>query len=173
MTDREKVLQGLYCCAANCQNGCPYSDISQYCSDVLAKDALELLKEADEICARYSKVLMETTGNKLSKTGYDVTYIMDCIREHYCDGCDVKEERDALLKEREPVEMTVEDVLAFEGIEEPVRVEDLTGGNYTQAAFVRGTGGEGAARYVEFTGKRCSYVLLVKDYGVRWKCWRI
>ena len=78
-----------------------------------------------------------------------------------------------LLKEREPVEMTVEDVLAFEGIEEPVRVEDLTGGNYTQAAFVRGTGGEGAARYVEFTGKRCSYVLLVKDYGVRWKCWRI
>ena len=45
MTDREKVLQGLYCCAANCQNGCPYSDISQYCSDVLAKDALELIKE--------------------------------------------------------------------------------------------------------------------------------
>ena len=45
MNDWEKVLQGLYCCAANCQNGCPYSDISQYCSDVLAKDALELIKK--------------------------------------------------------------------------------------------------------------------------------
>ena len=63
--------------------------------------AIGALEGYNEIAARYSKVLMEATGGRLSKTGYDVSYIMDCIREHYCDGCDVQKERDTLLKERE------------------------------------------------------------------------
>ena len=45
MIDREKVIRGLECCAADCVDGCPYEDPSQCCSDVLAKDALELIKE--------------------------------------------------------------------------------------------------------------------------------
>ena len=73
--------------------------------------AIGALEGYNEIAARYSKVLMEATGGRLSKTGYDVSYIMDCIREHYCDGCDVQEERDALLKTQEPRVLTADEAV--------------------------------------------------------------
>jgi len=43
MTDREKVVNGLECCAVGCRSGCPYSDIDD-CESMLCADALALLK---------------------------------------------------------------------------------------------------------------------------------
>lgn len=44
MTDREKVIKGLRCCAYGCRAECPYFDIVDGCVGVLCADALALLK---------------------------------------------------------------------------------------------------------------------------------
>jgi hypothetical protein len=47
MIDREKVIKGLECCAADCVDGCPYEKIEAEgwnCTTLLCRDALELLK---------------------------------------------------------------------------------------------------------------------------------
>lgn len=44
MTDMEKVIKGLECCADSCRYGCPYNDIDQDCQTVLCMDAIALLK---------------------------------------------------------------------------------------------------------------------------------
>lgn len=45
---REKVIKGLECCAEDCVDGCPYEDLDvegwNYCTTLLCRDALELLK---------------------------------------------------------------------------------------------------------------------------------
>lgn len=43
MTDREKVIKGLECCAVGCRSGCPYADVDD-CESLLCADALALLK---------------------------------------------------------------------------------------------------------------------------------
>lgn len=50
MIEREKVIQGLQCCAIkkNCF-GCPYNKGDNTCMDDKDKDALKLLKEHVEI----------------------------------------------------------------------------------------------------------------------------
>ena len=48
MTDREKVLKGLECCAAGCSGNCPYTDTGN-CIEVLCGNALELLKAPEPI----------------------------------------------------------------------------------------------------------------------------
>ena len=40
---------------------------------------------------QYIGVISELTGGKLSKLCYGATYILDEIRENYCEGCDLKE----------------------------------------------------------------------------------
>lgn len=53
MADREKVIKGLgicYCPPSKCEE-CPYHDLpdEQSCNDVLCLDALDLLKEQDDM----------------------------------------------------------------------------------------------------------------------------
>ena len=48
MTKLEKVLKGLDQCSISCID-CPYFD-SEECTDLLRKDALELLKEQQKLC---------------------------------------------------------------------------------------------------------------------------
>ena len=51
MTDREKVIKALECCAnpeARCSmKECPYFEVHNYCWVKLEQDALELLKKPD------------------------------------------------------------------------------------------------------------------------------
>lgn len=50
--DREKVIKGLECCAADCVDGCPYENIEAEgwnCTTLLCRDALELLKAQEPI----------------------------------------------------------------------------------------------------------------------------
>lgn len=54
MTDREKVVKGLKCCCGTgrCFHGCPYHEVSQNiwdCTSQLALEALDLLKDQEEI----------------------------------------------------------------------------------------------------------------------------
>lgn len=62
MTDQEKVIKGLECCAVGCRSGCPYSDIDD-CESVLCADALALLKaqERELRCRTPRKVEHEAT----------------------------------------------------------------------------------------------------------------
>ena len=46
MTDREKVLKALKCCANGCLGDCPYFKVGD-CGQLLSKEALELLKEQE------------------------------------------------------------------------------------------------------------------------------
>ena len=78
-----------------------------------------------------------------------------------------------LLREREPKLLTLEEVLAYEGRSEIIKVEYMACEKFTQMAFVRGTGGEGSGKYVEFAGIMSSYIMLLKDYGKTWQCWRM
>lgn len=48
MTDREKVVKGLECCAVGCRSGCPYSDIDD-CESMLCADAFALLKAQEPV----------------------------------------------------------------------------------------------------------------------------
>lgn len=48
MTDMEKVVKGLECCAVGCRSGCPYSDIDD-CESMLCADALALLKAQEAV----------------------------------------------------------------------------------------------------------------------------
>ena len=48
--DRNRVIKGLECCSdesCNCPDGCPYSAQGGRCFQLLAKDALTLLKEPE------------------------------------------------------------------------------------------------------------------------------
>lgn len=60
MPNIEKVLKGLECCAEcqRCAGNCPYDDDDdncEKCTSELAKDALELLKEQDELIRKLQK----------------------------------------------------------------------------------------------------------------------
>ena len=49
VTDTEKVMRGLSCCADGCGTGCPYVEYTDDgCQDVLCADALDLLKKYDD-----------------------------------------------------------------------------------------------------------------------------
>lgn len=47
MTNRERILKGLKCCANGCLADCPYFKTDE-CGQLLPKQALELLKEQEE-----------------------------------------------------------------------------------------------------------------------------
>lgn len=60
MSDIEKVLNGLKCCSElnSCSQCCPYDDDDDdfaNCTAELTKDALELLKEKDELIRKLQK----------------------------------------------------------------------------------------------------------------------
>ena len=44
---------------------------------------------------QYIEVISRLTNGKLSKLCYSSPYIVDVIREYYCDDCDLKEETNA------------------------------------------------------------------------------
>ena len=48
--DREKVTKGLECCVLphDCSDDCPYSNTNSFCTNLLHKNALELLKEQEK-----------------------------------------------------------------------------------------------------------------------------
>lgn len=52
MTDREKVINGLHCCAhtdgINCIY-CPYDNADEDCTALMSMDVLELLKEQEAV----------------------------------------------------------------------------------------------------------------------------
>lgn len=49
MTDRENVIKGLECCTGDLScTKCPYHE-EEYCRSALERDALELLKERENI----------------------------------------------------------------------------------------------------------------------------
>ena len=61
MIDREKVIKGLECCAngnsGKCIKECPYDFVNNAnCTADMARDALELLKDQDEIIDALLKV---------------------------------------------------------------------------------------------------------------------
>ena len=61
MTDREKVIKGLNCCAhtdgINCIY-CPYDNTSEDCTALMSMDVLALLKEQDaEIREKNQRIL--------------------------------------------------------------------------------------------------------------------
>ena len=47
----------------------------------------------DFALTQYVETINELTGGKLSKVCYSAHYIVDIVREHFCDECDIKEER--------------------------------------------------------------------------------
>lgn len=57
MTDREKVIDGLERCAQHSYRclDCPYEYFGVMCTDNLAQDALELLKEQEPKLVRYTE----------------------------------------------------------------------------------------------------------------------
>lgn len=76
--------------SGRCDRRCSACDIVQDAGWLIQvyDDAIAALEDMERLQRDYSKVLMETTGNRLSKTNYDLPYVFDCIREHYCDGCE-------------------------------------------------------------------------------------
>ena len=56
--------------------------------------AISLLTEAKEVISNYCKLLCEITGGAMSKPNYTIPAMLDCIENHYCDGCEYKEEKD-------------------------------------------------------------------------------
>ena len=129
-----------------------------------AENALALLKEYAEMEKTYSQVLMETTGNLLSKTNYTLAAIMDRIREHYCDGCDVREELDTLLKAQEPRVMTLAEALAADYVYLEIRLHARLPCDCCILA-VDPDGGilplkKGFAGYLDG-----------EEYGETWRCW--
>ena len=57
--DGQKVIKGLECCSdvggKHCYEGrCPYASMSEPCREQLARDAIALIKELDEIIKRYA-----------------------------------------------------------------------------------------------------------------------
>lgn len=42
---------------------------------------------------QYEKTLYTLTNGELSKVLYSATYIVDIVRNHFCDDCDLKGER--------------------------------------------------------------------------------
>ena len=43
----------------------------------------------------YERLIEELTGGRLSKPNYELSFLLDEIRERYCEGCSLKEEEDA------------------------------------------------------------------------------
>ena len=113
MPDREKVIEGLECCAVkqDC-NGCPYSRFNPMCQDDMNKDALALLKEQEakmqgadsgmcEICSFYERAMSvkphynaRTNWYECGACYYSMTSGMHCRSElipatkvRYCANC--------------------------------------------------------------------------------------
>lgn len=57
MSDKEKVIKGLECCANSCSNACPYADIDDDCQGMLCKDALSMLKEQEARIKKYDTLI--------------------------------------------------------------------------------------------------------------------
>ena len=112
MEDIEKIRDGLRCCAGyglclECPyNAAPGTDDYSGCFQ-LHKDAAELFEFIKKICddhgltadgigfamSQYQHVISEITGGLLSKLTYKADYILDTVRERWCEGCDLKEEQ--------------------------------------------------------------------------------
>ena len=70
---RDEVIRGLECCAAGCVNSCPYADEPAHCTDYLAQDALELLKDGEH---------PDFSGSLLNRDDYvRIGDVMDCLSE--------------------------------------------------------------------------------------------
>ena len=108
MVDRETVLEGLGCCAhiaPQCSK-CPYNEqrkrfnagLGGNCTSFLHDNVLSILEDDAQIIRNYISVLQDITGNRMSKPNYTVSAVLDCVRQHYCDGCE--EKREAVKPER-------------------------------------------------------------------------
>ncbi len=48
----------------------------------------------DFALTQYENALCQITGGRLSKIMYSAPYIVDCVREHFCEGCDREEKQE-------------------------------------------------------------------------------
>ena len=58
MAELEKVIKGLECCVLphDCSDDCPYSNTNSFCTNLLHKNALELLEEQQNLLKEYEKL---------------------------------------------------------------------------------------------------------------------
>ena len=99
MTNRERVLKGLKCCANGCLGDCPYFKTDE-CGQLLPKDALELLKEQERIIEYMRKSNTEWCEK-------NCPYAPDCGPAGVCNQVvSLLKEKEAVLVDTKMIGMT-------------------------------------------------------------------
>ena len=124
----------------------------------------ELLKDDQEIIGTYVSVLQDITGNRMSKPYYTVAAVLDCVRKHYCDGCDEKPEP-RLMSLEEVIERGKGAVLWVE------EAQGVTWNLFPLEIDLISTHPDTDTYYLFFITYHGCKKFEATDYGTVWRCW--